>query len=179
MADITHGTWIKDGKAVDAVYQSGVKVYGRNLLLNSNFSSGLDNWAVNAGTNADCKAVVTTDSSGDACVHITGTGNLCGLYCYPVSFNQNQVTTGSILVKGTGKICWVGLENRPASNFGTILTESYSKIGSTMPANSSTNAFCIYFNPVDSVVDVYIKLAKLELGSHATDWSPAPEDILK
>lgn len=34
MADITHGTWIKDGKAVDAVYQSGVKVYGRNLLTN-------------------------------------------------------------------------------------------------------------------------------------------------
>ena len=32
MADITHGTWIKDGKAVDAVYQSGVKVYGRNLI---------------------------------------------------------------------------------------------------------------------------------------------------
>ncbi|RNE07222.1 hypothetical protein FAM22279_02006 [Lacticaseibacillus paracasei] len=35
MADITHGTWIKDGKAVDAVYQNGVKVYGRNLALNT------------------------------------------------------------------------------------------------------------------------------------------------
>lgn len=33
MADITHGVWIKDGKAVDAVYQSGVKVYGRNLFV--------------------------------------------------------------------------------------------------------------------------------------------------
>jgi len=35
MADITHGTWIKDGKVVDAVYQGGVKAYGRNLLLDS------------------------------------------------------------------------------------------------------------------------------------------------
>jgi len=35
MADITHGTWIKDGKSVDTVYQGGVKVYGRNLLLDS------------------------------------------------------------------------------------------------------------------------------------------------
>ncbi|BEI49762.1 hypothetical protein AWA2013_11680 [Lactiplantibacillus plantarum] len=35
MADITNGTWIKDGKAVDAVYQNGKQVYGRNLLLNS------------------------------------------------------------------------------------------------------------------------------------------------
>lgn len=35
MADITHGTWIKDGTPVDAVYQGGVKVYGRNLLIGS------------------------------------------------------------------------------------------------------------------------------------------------
>lgn len=40
MADITHGTWIKDGKAVDAVYQGGVKVYGRNMLADSGFESG-------------------------------------------------------------------------------------------------------------------------------------------
>lgn len=35
MADITHGTWIKDGKAVSTVYQNGVKVYGRNYLLDT------------------------------------------------------------------------------------------------------------------------------------------------
>ncbi|WP_063484773.1 hypothetical protein [Lactiplantibacillus plantarum] len=35
MADIINGTWIKDGKAVDTIYQSGVKVYGRNLLSNT------------------------------------------------------------------------------------------------------------------------------------------------
>lgn len=35
MADITHGTWIKDGKAVDAVFSNGRQVYGRNLLRNS------------------------------------------------------------------------------------------------------------------------------------------------
>lgn len=40
MADITHGTWIKDGKAVDIVYQSGVKIYSRNLLADSGFESG-------------------------------------------------------------------------------------------------------------------------------------------
>lgn len=32
MADITHGAWIKDGKAVDVVYQGGSQVYGRNLI---------------------------------------------------------------------------------------------------------------------------------------------------
>ena len=32
MADITHGTWIKDGKAVDKVFSDGRQVYGRNLF---------------------------------------------------------------------------------------------------------------------------------------------------
>lgn len=151
---------------------------GTNLITNSNFSSGMGNWGVNPGTNGDCKAVVTTDSDGDTCVHITGTGNVCGLHCLPVSFNKNQVTTGSVMAKGTGTFLFVGLEDRGNSNFGTISTESYSKVGSTMQAASSTNAFCIYFNSVNGVVDVYIKFAKLELGSVATDWCPNPTEVL-
>ncbi|WP_353986700.1 collagen-like protein [Lactiplantibacillus plantarum] len=151
---------------------------GTNLITNSNFSSGLDHWTVNAGTNLDCKAAVTTDSSGDTCIHITGTGNACGLRCIPVSFNQNQVTTGSILVKGTGKFNLAGFEHRAASNFGTISTESYSKVASTTQADSVTNVFCVYFNPVNDVIDVYVKFVKLELGSHATDWCPNPAEIL-
>lgn len=35
MADITHGTWIKDGKAVDAVYQNEIAIYRRNLALDT------------------------------------------------------------------------------------------------------------------------------------------------
>ncbi|MGY5263651.1 collagen-like protein [Lactiplantibacillus plantarum] len=151
---------------------------GTNLITNSNFSSGLNHWLVNGGTNSDCKAAVTTDSNGDTCIHITGTGNYCGLFCAPVSFNQNQVTTGSILVKGTGALNLIGLANRPSSNFGTISTDSYSKVGSTMQAASSTNSFAVYFNPVNGVVDVYIKFAKLELGSHVTDWCPNPTEVL-
>lgn len=151
---------------------------GTNLLTNSNFSSGLGHWTVNLGTNLDCKAVATTDSDGDACIHITGTGAMCGLWSAPVYFNQNQVTTGSVLVKGTGKLNMVGLEHRPVSNFGTISTESYSKVWSTMQAATSTNFFTVYFDPVNGVLDVYIKLVKLEIGSHATDWCPNPSEIL-
>lgn len=151
---------------------------GTNLLTNSNFSSGLGHWSINSGSNSDCKAVATTDSDGDACIHITGTGVACGLYCNPAVFNQNQITTGSVLAKGTGALMIVGLEGRPNSNFGTISTNSYSKISSTMQAVSTTNFFCVYFAPVNGVIDVYIKLAKLELGSHATDWRPNPTEIM-
>ncbi|WP_423716843.1 collagen-like protein [Lactiplantibacillus pentosus] len=150
---------------------------GTNLLTNSNFASELDNWSVNSGTNSDCKATVTTDSDGDTCIHITGTGVACGLYCKLVSFNQNQVTTGSILVKGTGTLNAVGV-GYGQTNFGTISTEYYSKVGSTMPAGSNSSIFRIYFNSVNDVVDIYIKFAKLEPGSHATDWCPNPTEIL-
>lgn len=155
----------------------GLNSVGTNLITNSNFSSGLDGWAVNRGTNADCKAVVTTDSDGDTCIHITGTGMMCGLYRNTVSFNQNQVTTGSALAKGTGKLVIVGIEHRLNSTFGTISTDSYSKIGSIVQASSNTNSFTVYFNPVNSVIDVYIKFVKLEKGSIATDYSLNPLDI--
>ena len=165
---------LKDQLDLAAQNISGVRT---NLLTNSNFSSGLDNWEVNLGNNADGKITLTTDSDGDTCVHITGTGVACGLYSVPISFNQNQVTTGSVMAKGTGTIYLIGLEGRPQSNFGTISTESYSKIGSTAQASSSTNHFAVYFNPVNGVVDVYIKFAKLEKGTTATDWCLNPTEI--
>lgn len=148
---------------------SGVRT---NLLLNSNFSSGLDHWNVNAGS-----AVVTTDSDGDACIHITGTDNAVGIYRSTVPFNQNQVTTGSVMAKGIGTVYLIGLEARPISNFGTVSTESYSKVGSTMQAFSEVNNFAVYFSPVNGVVDVYIKFVKLEKGPTATDYSLNPLDI--
>ena len=153
---------------------SGVRT---NLLTNSNFSSGLDRWTINNGTNSDCKAVVTTDSDGDTCVHITGTGSYCGLYQNQLSFNQNQIITGSVLVKGTGMPNTIGITAEPISNFGTISADSYSKIGSIVQATSTTKTFAAYFDPVDGVVDVYIKFIKLEVGPTATDYSLNPKDI--
>ena len=148
-----------------------------NLLTNSNFSSGLDHWTVNIGDNADCKAVVTTDSDGDTCVHITGTGGSSGIWQTTVKFGQNQITTGSVLAKGIGKLSRVGFASAKNSNFGTVSTESYSKIGTTSQTVSDTNTFCIYFNPFNGVVDVYVKFAKLEKGPTATDYSLNPLDI--
>lgn len=169
---ITHYAYANSSDGKDGFYVGG----GTNLLINSNFSSGLYHWTINPGSNNDCKAVVTTDSDGDTCIHITGTGVACGIYSAPAPFDQNQITTGSVLAKGTGRIYLVGLEGRPTSNFGTVSTESYSKVGSTTQASSNTNAFVVYFSPVNNVVDVYIKFVKLEQGDKATPWSPAPSE---
>ncbi|MFZ2601683.1 MAG: hypothetical protein WAX06_07195 [Lactococcus lactis] len=169
---ITHYAYANSADGKDGFYVGG----GTNLLINSNFSSGLNHWTINPGSNKDCKAVVTTDSDGDTCIHITGTGVACGIYSAPVPFNQNQITTGSVFAKGTAKIYLVGLENRPTSNFGTVSTESYSKVGSTTQASSNTNSFVVYFSAVNDVVDVYIKFVKLEQGNKDTPWSPAPSE---
>ncbi|MDV2632784.1 collagen-like protein [Lactococcus lactis] len=170
---ITHYAYAYSADGKDGFYVGGG---GTNLLFNSNFSSGLANWHTNLGNNKDGKAVVTTDSDGDTCIHITGTGASCGIYSSPSPFNQNQITTGSVLAKGTGRIRVVGLESRLTSNFGIVSTESYSKVGSTTQASSNTNAFVVYFSPVNNVVDVYIKFVKLEQGDKDTPWSPAPSE---
>ena len=177
VTDNKDGTEQLNGVRVRPFNKLSDTIGGRNLLINSNFSSGLNQWYINPGDKKDCKATAATDSDGDTCIHITGTGNACGLYRGPVKFNQNQITTGSVLAKGTGAISLVGLEGRPASNFGTISTESYSKVSSTVQAGSNTNNFIVYFNPVDGVIDVYIKFVKLEIGNMTTDWTPAPEDL--
>jgi len=166
------GTKFYPQTKVQAVLGLQDSLVGTNLITNSNFSSGLDNWYP-----FNCKPVVTTDSDGDACIHITGTGNVAGIYRDTVPFNQNQVTTGSVMAKGIGTINCAALGFRQISNFGTISTESYSKIGSIAQANTDTNHFAVYFNPVNGVVDVYIKFAKLEKGSVATDWCPNPLDV--
>ena len=177
LSNVNDGTITHYAYANSADGKDGFYVGGRtNLLFNSNFSSGLYHWTINPGTNKDCKAVVTTDSDGDTCIHITGTGVACGIYSAPAPFNQNQITTGSVLAKGTGRIMLVGLEGRPASNFGTVSTESYSKVGSTTQASSNTNSFVVYFSAVNDVVDVYIKFVKLEQGDKANPWSPAPSE---
>ncbi|NRD17827.1 hypothetical protein HRD65_10100 [Lactococcus lactis subsp. lactis] len=177
LSNVNDGTITHYAYANSADGKDGFYVGGRtNLLFNSNFSSGLYHWTINPGTNKDCKAVVTTDSDGDTCIHITGTGVACGIYSAPAPFNQNQITTGSVLAKGTGRIMLVGLEGRPASNFGTVSTESYSKVGSTTQASSNTNCFVVYFSAVNDVVDVYIKFVKLEQGDKANPWSPAPSE---
>lgn len=55
MADITHGTWIKDGAPVDKAFSNDRQVYSRNLLMDSGFESGKTPsgivWITNDGSN--------------------------------------------------------------------------------------------------------------------------------
>ncbi|MFL2049919.1 pyocin knob domain-containing protein [Leuconostoc mesenteroides] len=82
-------------------------------------------------------------------------------------------------IKGTGVYSdkHIGIEasapfNSPTGN----VSSDWTRISSNGVANGS-NPVIIYFNSLNTALDVYIKLPKLESGNIPTDWTPAPEDV--
>lgn len=202
MADITHGTWIKDGKAVDAAYQSGVKVYGRNLLLDTGFNNLPQYWPLRAGT-------VTGTFNGHNVVYYdatTITFSNAGVLQQPIydpSLTTNRVLpsswyTLSFYTKGVGQMtsyiypsfvdssaCGYidGVKSGYLTNDGSNvwdLTDDWIrhtytfKSKSSFPATGVQNVLWRLFKGNEA----YICMPKLETGTTATPYSPAPADIL-
>lgn len=164
MADITHGTWIKDGKAIDAVYQGGVKIYGRNLIMGSYDSS----WDF-VGMGATVQKV--TMDSGEVALHVISSDGGSGFWFHP-NLPSSGIYTASVEVKGTGIVNKLGWEN--LSDKGMHPTSDWQRVSRTTSLkNDSWYAFVFY-----GAMDAYVRLLKVEKGSVATDWSLAPEDIL-
>lgn len=187
MADITHGTWIKDGKAVDAAYQNGRQVYGRNLLKNTgNLLS----------TSTTTVWGVLFDSSQ---VYDSGIKSLSGVSAMTFSFNvyvPSNANVGDAL-----KIQLKG-QNSQAINTGsnewnTLIGEykyaiKQDDLGKTIRASVSIQKNYNYQSFDTALADtasivirqssnipgfVYSRI-KLETGSVATPYSQSPEDIL-
>ena len=156
MADITHGTWIKDGKAVDAVYQSGVKIYGRNLIKGGSHQT------------------ILADNSNSNNFRIFYTGLI-----------PNQTYTLSMIASLTGSsnsLVTIALYSNdigaPALVIHTMVADGTTrKWQFTVPNNGLQ--LLIYagkqFNTTGIGLD--IKQLKLETGDQ-TAFSIAPEDIL-
>lgn len=155
MADITHGTWIKDGKAVDAVYQSGVKVYGRNLI------KGGAHQTILASTSNYKYKVLYTDLIPNQAYTLSMIGNLTGssdslvtVCVYGDSFNVPALMIQNMVADGTARK-W----QFTVPNSGMILIIYAGKQGAT------------------SGIGADFKQLKLETGDQ-TAFSIAPEDIL-
>jgi hypothetical protein len=171
MADITHGVWIKDGKAVDAVYQGGVKVYGRNIILNSSTPQVLirpdqnpryPNW-VGRQVYRGLKNNETYTFSALATVETTDkSAEIWGVRIF--QDNGNHAATAMNFNANTGK--------RQSLTF-------------TTPDDGISYDVWVYsggvgtaYTPVDLKITTTVSDYKLETGSVATPWTPAPEDIL-
>jgi len=170
MADITHGTWIKDGKAVDKVFSDGRQVYGRNLIKGSYDSS----WGGITGNSGGTIQKVTMDS-GEVALHVIGTSDISGFYSF-FNFPTSGNYVISVDVKGTGKVGRLGWENgaEPDQLAGMNPTSDWQRVSRTISFNGKAYAFDLY-----GTMDVYVRFFKLEKGTIATPWTPAPEDVLK
>ncbi|NSL96145.1 hypothetical protein HRJ40_11655 [Lactobacillus plantarum] len=163
MADITHGTWIKDGKAIDSVYQSGVKVYGRNLLVGINKdvhqAPGWYQWVTNIPT----KFIKVGQS-----------------FCFSAFINNAPYAEAN----GQGKAFCI-IQAKDSS--GKLLLEKDGNV-INFDADGVSQANLIIPDKTDSILlfvetngmheNTYYGYPKAELGTTATPWTPAPEDIL-
>ncbi|QHM39124.1 hypothetical protein C7M37_00099 [Lactiplantibacillus plantarum] len=187
MADITHGTWIKDGKAVDAVYQGGVQVYGRNLIHDTGFEQGL--WKIIWD-----KPTMAITADGNLKFIIPDTSQ-AGIGVSAETLEMDKIYTLTAKVRGLSEFQPYIMYGGGIGNF-----DIYSANGVSYPMiNSDTDfvdikyTFTLRFKDpmkqysfallTTGVAGNWLEIKKdslkLEAGNVPNAWTPAPEDILK
>ncbi|ORI85702.1 phage tail spike protein [Leuconostoc lactis] len=158
---------------------NALSVGGRNLYLNSRVL------ADGYGTNGDVTVTVEPFDSTTNMWHIVapqrpGTG--VGIYIWDYAGGKipnNSDWSYSADIKGTGKVVRFGIEDSNRNPIKGTIGSEWSRISQTGHVGESQyKTLNIYFETTNSPLDVYIKLPKLETGNIATDWSPAPEDVV-
>ncbi|WP_063490449.1 hypothetical protein [Lactiplantibacillus plantarum] len=193
MADITHGTWIKDGKAVDAVYQSGVKVYGRNLLSNTT-GQWMPTMATTpyheisghaSGQSVDGVTTITRDNTEGGEFYYRfmppSTTSLYGLvpgetynFSGKISSSNSSVT---IDMRAQNSTSSNGFSDLPKVIFPASTDFQMFSIKFTVPSNATGFYFSIQEYNFSAGDSFSFKQLKLETGDQ-TAFSIAPEDIL-
>jgi hypothetical protein len=149
---------------------NGIQVGGRNLLLNSNFYKGTYNWVVANGTYE-----VLSDSVYGHILKFNTTNRIYGLTynvweenkSYQVSFLAKSDIGGLFLTasRSTADLAQV-------VSLNTFWTKYTVTINCTVTAPGGALSFSNGSNDT-----IYIANVKLEKGTKATDWTPAPEDV--
>lgn len=168
MADITYGTWIKDGKAVDAVYQDGVKVYGRNLWIMSKVVHGY----VQAATGLPTPTSNTPDAVIPDPIMIPVNSKSLVMTIYNPNKLVNKVNTSK-------PSFFNGSTYLGKQSFFELTGDAVQTVKWDIPAGA-TNAYlsCLLGPAWATEFDSSIRV-KCEFGDNATPWTPAPEDVLK
>jgi len=155
MADITHGAWIKDGKAVDAVYQGGVKVYSRNLVI---------------GTSNQLKTITGSGWGVASDVHTSGTYG-AGKY-YASAYIENTTPVALCI--------WVHVNGVSYNVPGSFIQAGESGISSytfNVLEGQSLDSMHVGFRSLQTESYTY-KYKEVMIKRTPSSWSPAPEDVL-
>ena len=165
MPTINGKACVVNGTPVDKVFSNGKQLYSRNLISGSYDST----WGYSSNSKNATIQKVTTDS-GEGALHIISTDSASGLWCHP-NLPISESYTLSVEIKGTGvanRLGWEGLSDNIA-----YPTSDWKRVSSTASINiKNWYAFVFY-----GKMDVYFRFLKIEKGSVATPWTPAPEDV--
>lgn len=198
MPTINGKVCVVDGVAVDKVFSDGRQVYGRNLLTGtSNDIKSTNGQATMQGASASITGVysrtdsyeqVTAPSSGEFYYRfmVPNVNILYGLTpeeTYTLSGSVSH-TAGTLKFRpgyslngsnwaGTAVTSDLGI---PVSDGSVFVPFSYAF---TVPAGATGIYFSLQNYDYTAGSLFRFKNMKLEKGSIATPWSPAPEDVLK
>lgn len=185
-----------------------VVVGGRNLLLNTDFTDGMSHWGDVPGNPLTTKEVKVTDNlhwlhlagrstqqnTSPCGMSQTTNGNSRGFHVTP-----GMPYTLSALAYGEGEGQWVYVNLRWGTKDGDRHIENHfigiplpgkpAVISETRTAPENADTVRVSFStgwetagtePHDDneTNEFYLTHVKLEQGSIATDWAPAPEEIL-
>lgn len=155
---------------------------GRNLLRNTDFRNGLDNWS-NWGGSATREVV---DFNGKKWVHLSqnDSSRWRGVYqIVPDIKPSTPYTVSFIAYSPNNSVMTTGFHQRLGDTIVTqnwqtyTLTNSPKKYSYTFTTTgSSIDQFNFMIGNDLSPFDIYITDIKLEPSNKASDWTPAPED---
>ena len=170
--DNTTSTTYSVGSTADSV-----QVGGRNLVLNS---TNLSKWTMEPGIS------ISKEDEWFKVLDSSHSNQRWGIYT-DIAVEPNTTYTLSVYCKNGNKVPYVGggPMSKSSMSFGTnwavLNAENGIRFITTITTGSSDNIWRFYLcvNPNATGQYVYFKLPKLEKGNIATDWTPAPEDLIK
>lgn len=194
MADITHGTWIKDGKAVDNVFSNGRQVYGRNLVAGTSNPFTMGYGIPHTIWNADKKRteiyLPTTVTNGEVLPQNVDRSSFAVVAPGTTYTQSIYVSTDAPLTGVDVKMTWFNYgngHNTDGKNDMSSISENVYRITCTYtwPTNRTDNTIRLFdiFN-LTAAFDftegtfLYFYQPKFEQGTIATPYSLAPEDVL-
>ena len=149
-----------------------MQIGGRNYLRNGDFLNAIYFWKY---LNSPTYEIISDDYFRNV-LKITTLMGASGFYnsglplligkTYTISFWVKSDIVGSIYLQNEK----IDVSNRVYFNTET----SWTRYSVTFVTNQNTGAFCFYSN---AAMTFYLADVKVELGTKATDWSPAPEDV--
>lgn len=158
-----------------------IQVGGRNLLLNSDFSQGRTNWD---GANSTTIIVITSDDKTVLEIDsTTSTSTVRGLANYVlqnVELSTSYTLSGKVYVEQSATIsvgAWYANNGwNSIKEFSVQVEPGWHNLHSTFTSDSVYDNLIVGFG-VSKGLKALLYHPKLEKGTIATDWTPAPEDL--